>query len=63
MTACVYVHPPTTKKSVNVAITDGIERVGQRPASNAATYNLNGQQVDDSYKGLIIKDRKKILKR
>ena len=48
---------------MNVAITDGIERVGQRPASNAATYNLNGQQVDDSYKGLIIKDRKKILKR
>lgn len=29
----------------------------------AATFNLAGQKVDDSYKGIVIKNRKKILRR
>jgi hypothetical protein len=28
-----------------------------------ATYNLNGQRVNDSYRGIVIKNGKKILKR
>jgi hypothetical protein len=42
--------------------TSGIESVkGVKAAFKGATYNVAGQQVNASYKGLVIKDGKKII--
>ncbi len=44
----------------------GIETVhdsGFKDQDSEPTYNLNGQRVNDSYRGIIIKNGKKILKR
>ena len=40
----------------------GISSVKSEAAQNGKTYNLAGQQVSDSYKGLIIKNGKKYVK-
>ena len=41
----------------------GVEAVsGERIAVSGATYNLSGQKVSDDYKGIVIKNGKKILK-
>lgn len=43
-------------------IETAIEAVGAAPAANSnATYNLAGQRVDASYKGIVIKNGKKYL--
>ena len=44
----------------------GIETVhdsGFKDQDSEPTYNLNGQRVNDSYRGIVIKNGKKILKR
>ena len=45
--------------------TTGIEDVNLRPDPNSEgrTYNLKGQKVNDTYRGIIIKNGKKIFKR
>lgn len=40
----------------------GISSVKAEAAQNGKTYNLAGQQVSDSYKGLVIKNGKKYVK-
>lgn len=40
----------------------GISSVKSEVAQNGKTYNLAGQQVSDSYKGLVIKNGKKYVK-
>jgi len=38
--------------------------VGNKTTStNAATYNMAGQQVDNNYKGIIIRKGKKIIRK
>ena len=48
---------------MNVSVADGIDRVVNSAPQKSDTYTINGQKVDDNYKGLVIKDRKKILRR
>ena len=45
--------------------TSGIEAVENKPAvvANGVTYNLLGQQVDKNYKGIVIRDGKKMILR
>ncbi|MBR4367277.1 MAG: hypothetical protein IKP43_10925, partial [Bacteroidaceae bacterium] len=59
----VYLYNLAKSKSMNVSVADGIDRVGNSAPQKSDTYTINGQKVDDSYKGLIIKDHKKILRR
>ena len=44
---------PTAINEINADKTDG----------NAATYNISGQRVDDSYKGIVIINGKKMMKK
>ena len=58
----------TTPARLNVKLdngTTGIESVpAESPAdATAPTYNLNGQRVSGSYKGIVIKNRNKIMRR
>ena len=48
-------------KAVEEYTETGIRQIanGQKPATNNATYNMAGQRVDTSYKGLVIKNGKK----
>ena len=48
-------------KAVEEYTETGIRQIanGQEPATNNATYNMAGQQVGTSYKGLVIKNGKK----
>lgn len=52
-------------KSMNWYTTaDGIEDVNDdSPTANGAIYNLAGQRVDENYKGIIIRNGKKVLNR
>jgi alpha-L-arabinofuranosidase len=59
----VYLYNLAKSKSMNVSVADGIDRVGNSVPQKSDTYTISGQKVDDSYKGLIIKDHKKILRR
>lgn len=43
--------------------TTGIMGTEQQTAADEPVYNLNGQRVNDSYKGLIIKNGKKMVKK
>ena len=45
-----------------VGTSTGISSIEATSAQNGKTYNLAGQQVSDSYKGLIIKNGKKYVK-
>lgn len=40
----------------------GITSLNAASAKASATYNLAGQQVSDSYKGVVIKNGKKYVK-
>ena len=40
----------------------GVEAISVKNAKSNAVYNLAGQKVSEDYKGIIIKDGKKILK-
>ena len=42
-------------------IADGISSVKADKAAQGATYNLSGQRVDGSYKGIVIRNGKKVL--
>ena len=44
-------------------IETGINQVSVSAQGNHVLYNLNGQRVDASYKGVVIKDGKKMLKK
>ena len=46
----------------NVGVSDGISNISVDSAKAGKTYNLAGQQVSDSYKGLVIKNGKKYVK-
>lgn len=46
----------------NVGVSDGISNISIDSAKAGKTYNLAGQQVSDSYKGLVIKNGKKYVK-
>ena len=59
----VYLYNQAKSKSMNVSVADGIDRVVNSAPQKSDTYTINGQKVDDNYKGLVIKDRKKILRR
>lgn len=41
----------------------GIKNVGSKQAGKGVMYNTAGQQVNDSYKGIVIKDGKRIWKK
>lgn len=43
-------------------VSDGISNISVDSAKAGKTYNLAGQQVSDSYKGLVIKNGKKYVK-
>ena len=45
------------------AIEDGIETVLSTKVLNSAIYNLAGQKVDANYKGVVIKNGKKMLQK
>lgn len=45
-----------------VGTSTGISSVKAEAAQNGKTYNLAGQQVSDSYKGMVIKNGKKYVK-
>lgn len=45
-----------------VGTSTGISSVKAEAAQNGKTYNFAGQQVSDSYKGLVIKNGKKYVK-
>ncbi len=52
-------------KEKDAAVADGIEET-VLPATSImrkAMYNLSGQKVDDTYKGIVVKNGKKILKK
>ena len=44
-------------------IETAISKVAVEKSSNAATYNLAGQRVNKTYKGIVVKDGKKMLKK
>lgn len=44
-------------------VATAISKVVTEKASNAATYNLAGQRVNKTYKGIVVKDGKKMLKK
>jgi len=46
----------------NVGVSNGISNISVDSAKAGKTYNLAGQQVSDSYKGLVIKNGKKYVK-
>ena len=46
----------------NVGVSDGISNISIDSAKAGKTYNLAGQLVSDSYKGLVIKNGKKYVK-
>lgn len=55
-----------TIEDVKAAIAAGIENVTVAKADNqgkAKVYNLSGQQVNGSYKGIVIKNGKKVIKK
>ncbi len=68
---CAYIVLPdnATVKSLPVSfegddMSTGIEdAVISDESSNGACYNLSGQRVTDGYKGIVIKNGKKILKK
>ncbi len=66
--AKVYVDNVLTEVAVkdNVATLftpTGIDAVKTEAAHDGYIYNVSGQRVNDSYKGLIIKNGKKMLKK
>ena len=42
--------------------TDGIKSVNAAEKSNGASFNLAGQKVTDNFKGIVIKNGKKMMK-
>ncbi len=44
-------------------VTNAINNVSTATPKSLTTYNIYGQQVNDSYRGIMIKDGKKVLKR
>ncbi len=50
-------------KLVFVSPTDGISAVRKEKSANHFPYSLTGQRVDDSYRGIVIIDGKKIIRR
>ena len=42
-------------------VTTGVKEIATAPAKTDAIYNLAGQKVDANYKGIVIKNGKKIL--
>lgn len=46
----------------NVGVSDGISNISIDSAKAGKTYNLAGQLVSDSYKGVVIKNGKKFMK-
>lgn len=40
---------------------DGVEHVAAEKVLDNALYNLAGQRVSDSYKGLVVKKGKKVI--
>ena len=45
-----------------LSVTNGIQRVNVANISETLTYNLAGQKVNASYKGIVIQNGKKIIK-
>jgi hypothetical protein len=45
------------------AATTGINQVGQVTTTQGVTYNLAGQRVSDNYKGVVIRDGKKLVQK
>ena len=50
-----------TKLVILGSATTGVAEVKQVVTGNGIVYNLAGQRVDDSYKGIVIKNGKKVL--
>lgn len=47
---------------ITMEVTDGINGiVSDKAAKNAPVYNLSGQRVDSSYKGVVIRNGKKFV--
>ena len=45
-------------------VSDGIENiVDEQKVENNATYNLSGQKVDGNYRGIVIKNGKKVVRK
>ncbi len=47
--------------AINAALPTGIQTVKAAKNADAATYNLAGQKVDNSFKGVVIKNGQKVL--
>ena len=56
-------HHLTDKKKVTFETLAGIKTVKTAKAGNGLIYNLAGQRVDDSYKGLVIKNGQKMIQK
>lgn len=48
---------------IEVATTEGIKSITADEDANAPAYNLAGQRVDNAYKGVVIKNGKKTIKK
>ena len=51
----------TTVRNIGVGTGDGVEHVAAEKVRDNALYNLAGQRVSDSYKGLVVKKGKKVI--
>ena len=58
-----YVYNVTLGSKETIDQLAGIKSVKQVKADNGLIYNLSGQRVDSSYKGLVIKNGLKAIQR
>lgn len=55
-------NPSSIKIWVNPEDATGIKAISDSPLKGEDTYNLSGQRVGESYKGIVVKKGKKVLK-
>ncbi len=68
---CVYIQTALSTASARVSLiwlddegnTTAIQKVETKSADNGAIYNLRGEKVNASYKGLVIKNGKKFIQK
>lgn len=66
--ARTFEHLPIANNRIEVMVLDrseatGIDTIDSRSTPDGDAYNLKGQKVDDGYRGIIIKNGRKILRR
>ena len=58
---CYLTLPEATVKSIGFSIADAIANVNVDKTSDGSIYNLAGQKVDSTFKGIVIKNGKKFM--